>query len=174
MVSPVVIGFYAATAIWLVLKYRYLISTAQNKKAFDWRVAGELANAVAIGSSVAVAPYLPIVDDSAWCPDIQIPPLSTAAVLIGALGPLFNPQQIHPASAVVSAAITAAYLGVGSCTGLASIVTTTGLLVLLVRLAEYRNATPRRSPASTTSERYDKAYIHTMWNKALRGAGARR
>ncbi|MBN22920.1 MAG: hypothetical protein CL678_16665 [Bdellovibrionaceae bacterium] len=138
MVSPIVLGFYAATAIWLVLKYRYLISTAQNRKAFDWRVAGELLNAVAIGVSVAVAPYLPIIDDTAWCTDIEIPPLSTAAVLVGALGPLFDPGQITPASAVVASGITTAYLGVGSCTGLASIVATTGLLVALVRVAEYR------------------------------------
>lgn len=151
MVSPVVIGLYAATAIWLVLKYRYLISTAQNRRAFDWRVAGELANAVAIGSSVAVAPYLPIFNDTAWCPDIRIPPLSTAAVLIGALGPLFDPKQIHPASAVVASGITVSYLGVGSCVGLASIVTTAGALVFLVRVNEYRRAKPRRTAEGTTA-----------------------
>jgi len=139
MLSPIVIGFYTGTAIWLVLKYRYLLNSAAGNKAFDWRVGGELANAVAIGFSVAVAPYLPVVDDTAWCPDISIPPLSSAAVLIAALGPLFDPAQIHFSAAVCAAAITAAYLGLGSCWGLTSIIATTGVIVTLIRIAEKRS-----------------------------------
>lgn len=140
MVSPVVLGFYTGTAIWLVIKYRYLINTARGVQAFDWRVAGELANAVVIGAAITVAPNVPVFEDSAWCPQINIPPLSAAALIVAALGPLFDPQQIHPATAVVAALITAAYLGVGSCWGLGSIVATTGVVILLVRIRQRQDS----------------------------------
>ncbi len=136
MVSPVVLAFYTGAAVWLVLKYRYLISTASGRKAFDWRFFGELLNAIVIGVAVAVAPHLPLLDDNAWCPDIKIPPLSAAALLFGSLGPLFDPKQVHPFAAVAAAALTTAFLGVGSCWGLGSIVATTGLLIAFIRVSE--------------------------------------
>ncbi|MBN19744.1 MAG: hypothetical protein CL678_00550 [Bdellovibrionaceae bacterium] len=138
MVSPVVLGAWTATVIWLVLKYRLLLNHIKKKQPIDWRAAGELLNAIAIGTAVAVAPYLQVLENEAWCPDIQIPPLAAVAVVVGAVGPLFDPNYITPATAVVASIFTTTYLALGDCWGLGSIVAAFGIIVAMIRVAEFK------------------------------------
>ena len=132
--SPVVLAFYALTATWLVLKYRYLINATKASSGIDWRLIGELTNAVCVGVALTVAPYLKVVDGNAWCPDIYVPPLATAALLIGVLAPLFDPCVLHPASSVLSSVLTCTYLGLGDCWGLGSVIAASGVVVVLIRV----------------------------------------
>ncbi len=130
MVAPITVAAYTATAIWLVLKYRVLLSG----KLPSLYVVAELLPAVAIAAAVVVVPAVPL-GSSAWCPAVDVPITSAVPLVGAALMPLFDEALVWPGTSVCSAALTAAYMIRSECYGVSVVLIAVAIAAAMIRLS---------------------------------------
>ena len=138
MLSPTALALYTFGAIWLALKYRLLLRQ-RNYGGNTPRLLAAIATAMVVGFAVVVVPNVPI-GETAWCPDVDVPPKVAVALMIAVLGPLADERYIFfpPLLALAAAGLTVTYLCRTACYGVGTIVAGMLLLNLLVYISDHR------------------------------------
>ena len=109
MVSSTVVAFYSLALIWMVLKYRMLLSG----QLPSWYTLAELLPAVTVGVAIVVVPAVQLhaggAFNDAWCPDVAFDSISKAALGVGVLVPLFDARIFWPGTSIVATALCACF-----------------------------------------------------------------
>ena len=142
MVSSTVIAFYSLASIWLVLKYRMLLSG----QLPSWYTVAELMPAVGVGVAIVVVPAVNLhTGDGAWCPDVHFDQVSKAALAAGGLVPLFDARIAWPGTSIVSAGLTACFCARSGCYGYTTVLAGIAIAASMVRLHYCSSAMSRIS-----------------------------
>lgn len=131
MVSSTVIAFYSMASIWLVLKYRMLLSGVLP----SWYTLAELLPAVAVGVALVIVPTVNLhTKEDAWCPDVSFDSTSKASLALAVLVPLFDARIAWPGTSVVAAGLTACFCARSECYGYTTILAGAAIAATMVRL----------------------------------------
>ena len=134
MVSSAVTAFYSLTLIWLVLKYRILLS---GHLPSVYTLA-ELLPAVAVGVAIVVVPSIKLHGGGdfadSWCPDVSFDPISKASIAAGVLVPLFDARIFWPGTSIVSTLLCGCFLSRSECYGYSTVLFGAAIATSMVRL----------------------------------------
>jgi len=144
MVAPPVVAFYAVAAMWLVIKYRMLLANMSP----PLYMLAEVAPALAVATTTVVAPNVPFGAEP-WCAEMHVPPLSTAALLVSVMAPLFSHTLFWPGASVVSAILAAAYAGRAGCVSTSAATAGSAAVAILVRLHWHLRGCPETTMYQT-------------------------
>ena len=134
MVSSAVTAFYSLTLIWLVLKYRMLLSG----QLPSWYTLAELLPAITVGVAIVVVPSVNLhaggIFDESWCPEVTFDSTSKAALAAGVLVPLFDARIFWPGTSIVATLLCACFLTRSQCYGYATILFGAAIAAAMVRM----------------------------------------
>lgn len=134
MVSSAVTAFYSLTIIWLVLKYRMLLSGHLP----SWYTLAELLPAVGVGVALVVVPSVQMhaggAFEDSWCPDVWFDSVSKAAIATGVLVPLFDARIFWPGTSIVATLLCMCFLFRSDCFGYGTVLAGFAVAAAMVRM----------------------------------------
>ena len=134
MVSSTVVAFYSLALIWMVLKYRMLLSG----QLPSWYTLAELLPAITVGVAIVVVPAVQLhaggAFNDAWCPDVAFDSISKAALGVGVLVPLFDARIFWPGTSIVATALCACFTARSDCYGYTAVLGGAAIAAAMVRL----------------------------------------